>query len=117
MGSTGWQKRLDSDFPDGLLMTWQDREDAPGYLIARPQVVAVREGQPVVSLDTFGAQKNFTVRVVEYTELTRDPLRVRVVGHNYAEPMIWSAGIPADAVEALRTDRDTELRGEDEGAP
>lgn len=91
MGSSGWQKRLDDDFPHGILMTWHDREDAPGYLLARPEVVGMREGCPVVSLDTVGAQKNFTVHVVDYTEVSRDPLRVRVVGDNYAEAMIWTA--------------------------
>lgn len=106
MDSTGWQKRLDNDFPHGILMTWAGRDNTPAYLIARPEVVGIRDDRPVVSLDVYGAEKNFTVHVLEYTEVGHNPLRVRVVGRNYAEPMIWSTDIPADAVEALRAERD-----------
>lgn len=88
-----WQCIFDTDFPDGLTMTWHD-SSAPRYHIARVEVIDVTDHLPVVRLDMVDTQKSFVASLIGYTVVRRQPTRARVVADTYDRLMVWDGHIP-----------------------
>jgi len=100
-----WQKKIDRDFPDGLLMTWKDSEQsesAPVYRIFKATVVDVKGFDPVIELRVFDVPKIFVGQVMSYETIQDKPLMVEVKFDNIDKPMIWSANISPVLAELFR---------------
>lgn len=100
-----WQKKIDRDFPDGLLMTWKGSERSesdPVYRIFKAEVVDMKGFDPVIELRVFDVPKRFVGQVTSYETIQDKPLMVEVKFDNIDKPMIWSANISPTLAELFK---------------
>lgn len=92
-----WQKKLDDEFPDGLIVTWDvpsdDHRSSVSYQIPRAEVIGQAGLDPVVDLPVFGIDKMLTVRVLHYEVKQRVPCFLAIVTVDNPPNMRWSAGV------------------------
>lgn len=107
MDKATWQARLDSDFPHGLLATWHNQRgpEDPLYRIARPDVIDLIDGHPVVRLDAWDTEKSLVLHITSYQQIRSDPLLVRVHAANTTPAMYFSANLSEELKNAMRPDR------------
>lgn len=98
-GAAKWQRRLDRDFPKGLLASWDDiTGDAGGpkyvYLCPRPEVTEMQGLNPVVMLPVPAWDKVVQPgAVTAYQKVTGvSPLLVKVTFAD-GRSMSWGAGV------------------------
>lgn len=101
-----WQKTIDTDFPDGLLMAWkgsEESESSPLYRIYKISVVSMQGFDPIVELSVFDVAKKFVGRLTSYRKTQEKPLMAEVVFENIESPMIWSANISPQLAELMKS--------------
>jgi hypothetical protein len=101
-----WQKRINRDFPNGLLMAWkgsENSESAPHYRIWKISVVEMEGFDPVVELRVFDVNKTFVGRVESYSKVQDKPLMMEVKFSDLDTPMIWSANISDQLAEIMKS--------------
>lgn len=101
-----WQKKIEKDFPDGLLMTWKGSENSesdPIYRIWKITVVDMEGFDPIVELKVFDVSKTFVGRVTSYETIQEKPLMVEVKFEEISKPMIWSSNISPQLAEILKS--------------
>lgn len=100
-----WQKRINRDFPKGMLMVWKGSENSesdPVYRVWKINVVAMEGFDPVVELRVFDVAKIFVGRVISYKEIQEKPLMVEVKFDKYDRSMVWSANISDELAELMK---------------
>lgn len=100
-----WQKRIDKEFPDGLLMAWKGSErseSAPVYRIWKITVVDMEGFDPVIELRVFDVAKTFVGRVLSYNQTQEHPRMVEVEFEGIETPMIWSGNISPQLAEIMK---------------
>lgn len=100
-----WQKRINKDFPRGLLMAWkgsENSESAPHYRIRKVTVVAMEGFDPVVELRVFDVAKIFVGQVTSYKEVQSSPFMAEVKFQDIDSPMIWSANISDQLADLMK---------------
>src|SRR6188508_439513 len=101
-----WQKTIDTDFPDGLLMAWKDSADSessPLYRIWKITVVDMEGFDPIVELSVFDVAKRFVGRLTSYKKVQDKPLMIEVVFDNISSPMVWSGNISPQLAELMKS--------------
>jgi hypothetical protein len=100
-----WQKTIDKDFPDGLLMAWKDSdsESSPLYRIWKITVVGMEGFDPVVELKVFDVAKKFVGRLTSYKKTQDKPLMAEVKFENIDSSMVWSANISPQLAELMKS--------------
>lgn len=103
---TRWQRRVDREFPRGLIMRWTG-QDEPVYQVPWLQVTGAAGLDPVVTWLVHGVAKRFgPARVLSYAEVQREPcLVVRVALEGVDLSMDWSAGVSDSLAAQMAADR------------
>jgi hypothetical protein len=97
-----WQKKLDRDFPDGAVVSYQ-REDSPVYLVSRVECTTMAGLDPVLLLSPDSGQPMGPWQLVSLTET--EPQRYTAVFAELPEPMLLNAAVPGRAAHNLSAER------------
>jgi hypothetical protein len=101
-----WQKKINKDFPSGLLMAWKGSESSesdPHYRVWKVTVVEMEGFDPVIELRVFDVAKTFVGRVTKYETIQENPLLVEVIFEDIAKSMVWSANISPQLAELMKS--------------
>jgi hypothetical protein len=118
-----WQQRIDTAFPNGVIMTDDDESDGRtvSFPVPRPEVVAMRGMDPVVFVEVPQFQRNFSGVITSWEQVQESPcLVVRVVmdlgegGNGRGESMRWSANLSPGMVNSLREWRHMSLKSSED---
>lgn len=94
-----WQRKLDADFPWGLLATWADRVSDIGgvmhvYVIPRAEVIGQRGLDPLVALPSPAHDKVIEPGImVGYQVIQTSPCKLVKVTFANGRTMLWSDGL------------------------
>lgn len=98
-----WKQRIRGDFPDGVLMTWEDVSESPTYRVARVLVTGMQgDFDPKIRFSAADTpDKCFEYVLVDY-EVTRDSPRLVRVTFDSGDSMIWNSNVGAKLAAELR---------------
>jgi hypothetical protein len=102
-----YQAKLDREFPQGAVASWEDRGNTATYLIPRVLVTGQQGLDPEIWLPAFaGSTKTLgPFRVLSYQPVQSHPYAVRVTLDNVDRPLLLNAGVSEEAARAMAGDR------------